>query len=182
MTCERFRFLVSFLGTIDYVLSNATLLNGKSQPTFEKIDTQQLQEMCQLCLQQLQSCMFYTESETLGTSHLSDELIFKLSLIVLMSVEQLKAKKTQLQPPGKAQLNAYFTVVAFALVFFSHLIDHAVIRLDEVLMAAHTNRMMQKVKLGDDEGDSVDEKHHDEVSLVALVLSVQSCLMLVDQE
>lgn len=172
------RFVVSFLGAIDYVLSNSSTLapvksqqNQQTQPTstFDKIDSQRLQTMCQECLQQFNSCMFYVpknedeadEEETnelLATvssrlpSSLNDELIFKLTLVVLMTIEQLKPKKNSTSP-SKSQLSVYFTFVAFALVFFSHIVNHTIMRLEEALLEAHKSRMLEKVRVDDEEDD-----------------------------
>lgn len=156
---------MNFLSTIDYVLCNSALLNSKHQSTFEKINNQQLQEMCQLCLQQFNSCMFYPNEpdgmlKKQQLTHLSDELVFKLTLLIIMTIEQLKMKKfpSSNQPQNQAnkpQLNVYFTFVAFALVFFSHIVNHTIIRLQEALMAKHKNKMMEKIKLN--EFDDFDE-------------------------
>lgn len=165
--------MVTFLCTIDFVMCHSALLSSKHQSSFENIDNQQLQEMCQLCLQQFNSCMFYTatnqetslvdnndnnsqkqqdETITAILAFLSDDLVFKLTLLVLMTIEQLKLKKLP-APTGsqnhhyKAQLNVYFTFVAFAMVFFSHIVNHTMIRFQESLLTSHTNRVLEKVKL-----------------------------------
>lgn len=150
------------------------MLNSKHQATYDKIDNQRLQEMCQLVLQQFNSCMFYTASSdyepsrqprTAPLASLSDVLVFKLTLVVLMTIEQLKLKKMSAgqQNVPRPQLNVYFTFVAFALVFFSHLVNHTIIRLEEVLMSNHTSRILEKVKINDDEvkDDAVDEEIND---------------------
>lgn len=169
---------MSFLGTIDYVTSHSALLNVKHQCTFEKINNQQLQEMCQLCLQQFNSCMFYTETKQSeaaaakedALAYLSDELVFKLTLIILMTVEQLKLKKlpNQQHQHNKPQLNVYFTFVVFALIFFSHVVNHTIIRLNESLMSSHTNRILEKVRLNEPDDDDDETDKNQQVVLTKL--------------
>ena len=127
-TKEIKKFLVLFLYIIDLIFSQSI-----------QIDNQHMQEMCQLCLQEFNACMFYTNlnnSERL--SYLSDELVFKLTLIILMTIENLKNNKRShlglSTSNAKTASSIYFTSVAFALVFFSHIVNHTIIRLQESLL------------------------------------------------
>jgi hypothetical protein len=82
------KFLVTFLYVIDVLLSQST-----------QIDNQNFQELCQLCLQEFNSCMFYRKLENSDNKsdnmlyYLSDELVFKLTVIILMTIENLKSNK-----------------------------------------------------------------------------------------
>lgn len=59
-------------------------------------------------------------------------------LTILMSLEQLKSKRFNSSSADNQQKtsNFYFTTVAFALVFFSHIVNHTIIRLQEELLNA----------------------------------------------
>lgn len=60
-TKEIKKFLVLFLHVIDAILSQTLIFSStNSQP--QQIDNQQLQELCQVCLQQFNSCMFYQKN------------------------------------------------------------------------------------------------------------------------
>ncbi len=124
------RFLVLYLYLIDCILFQN-----------QSINNHQIQELCQLCLQEFNSCMFYTKSIIPNNNkeindetaekvyHLSDELVFKLTLIILMAIEQLKAKKLHQTNSS----NIYFICVAFAILFFSHILNRTIIRLQDSL-------------------------------------------------
>ena len=124
-TREIKKFLVLFLRIIDSILvSSSTILSSQTDNKTVLISNMQLQEMCQLCLQELNACMFYTSSAE-RFSYLSDELVFKLTMTILMTIEHLKSRRSNLT--GN-KTNIYFTTVAFALVFFSHVVNHTIIR------------------------------------------------------
>jgi hypothetical protein len=154
------KFLVLFLRIIDSILvSSSTILNKNGNETV-LVSNHQLQELCQICLQEFNSCLFYTkkfsdnhfartnnddDNESKNNNgklfYLSDELIFKLTMTILMTIEHMKNKRSNANANKSSvpeesnsaanKTNLYFTSVAFALVFFSHLINHVVIRLEE---------------------------------------------------
>lgn len=126
-TKEIKKFLVIFLNIIDMILSQTLIFNSGIN---NQIDNHQLQELCQICLQQFNSCLFYLRNDQ-NESYLSDDLVFKLVLLILMSIEQLKSKKLN----STVNTNIYFTSVAFALVFFSHIVNHTIIRFQESLFS-----------------------------------------------
>jgi len=82
-------------------------------------------------------------------SYLSDEVVFKLTMMILMTIEQLKARRSTLT--GN-KTNIYFTTVAFALVFFSHIVNHAILRLQEALL-----NLNKKAQVACEEESSVDQ-------------------------
>ena len=142
-TKEIKKFLVSFLRIIDLVLTSSSLFSSNNNSaTKVAITNHQLQELCQICLQEFNSCMFYkyNSNDDEKLSYLSDELVFKLIMTILMSLEQLKNKRyilpsTATTTESKSHQNSfYFTIVAFALVFFSHIVNHTIIRLQESLL------------------------------------------------
>jgi protein SMG5 len=170
-TKEIKKFLVLFLYIIDLIYTQSS-----------QIDNQHLQEMCQLCLQEFNSCMFYTTNlnndneidgnnlnENKSLSFLSDELVFKLTLIILMTIENLKSsKRLNLglnTSNSKMATSIYFTSVAFALVFFSHIVNHTIIRLQESLLSMNKkNRPLNlNMKKGEDE-DELDLEQTKEMS------------------
>ena len=139
-TKEIKKFLVSFLRIIDLVLTSSSLFSSNNNSATKVVITNhQLQELCQICLQEFNSCMFYksNSNDDEKLSYLSDELVFKLTMTILMSLEQLKNKRYILPSnatttESKSHQNSfYFTIVAFALVFFSHIVNHTIIRLQE---------------------------------------------------
>lgn len=142
-TKEIKKFLVSFLRIIDLVLTSSSLFSSNNNSATKVVITNhQLQELCQICLQEFNSCMFYksNSNDDEKLSYLSDELVFKLTMTILMSLEQLKNKRyilpsTATSAESKSHQNSfYFTIVAFALVFFSHIVNHTIIRLQESLL------------------------------------------------
>ncbi len=160
-TKEIKKFLVLFLYIIDLIYTQST-----------HIDNQHLQEMCQLCLQEFNSCMFYTTNlnddngnntshDNKSLSHISDELVFKLTLIILMTIENLKSSKRLnlgLNTNNtKIATSIYFTSVAFALVFFSHIVNHTIIRLQESLLSINKkNKPLVSSKM-DEQDEDMDE-------------------------
>jgi hypothetical protein len=115
------KFLVTFLYVIDLLLSQSTM-----------IDNQNFQELCQLCLQEFNSCMFYRKFQENNENkcdnqsndklyYLSDDLVFKLTVIILMTIENLKSNKRAIVSSNspKTPSSLYFTSVAFYLVFLS---------------------------------------------------------------
>ncbi len=165
-TREIKKFLVLFLRIIDSVLvSSSTILSSQTNNKPVLISNQQLQELCQVCLQELNACMFYTNNSTGRSrkpedaskadldadrlSYLSDEVVFKLTMMILMTIEQLKARRSTLT--GN-KTNIYFTTVAFALVFFSHIVNHAILRLQEALL-----NLNKKAQVACEEESSVDQ-------------------------
>jgi len=149
-TREIKKFLVLFLRIIDSILvSSSTILSSQSSNKSVLVSNQQLQDICQVCLQELNACMFYTNKMPVETgkavqeadklSCLSDELVFKLTMTILMTIEQLKARRAML---SGNKTNIYFTSVAFALVFFSHIVNHAILRLQEALLNLNKKTQM----------------------------------------
>jgi len=109
------------------------------------------------------------DSESKSLSFLSDELVFKLTLIILMTIENLKSsKRLNLglnTSNSKMATSIYFTSVAFALVFFSHIVNHTIIRLQESLLSmSRKNKPSLSVKKGDDDQDELDLEQTKEVS------------------
>ena len=163
-TKEIKKFLVLFLYIIDLIFSQSI-----------QIDNQHLQEMCQLCLQEFNSCLFYAKNvngandDNEQLCFLSDELVFKLTLIILMTIENLKAnKRLNLASSGtttnsKMATSIYFTSVAFALVFFSHIVNHTIIRLQEALL--NLNRKNARPIL--DENIVEENREKDEIEEIA---------------
>lgn len=163
-TREIKKFLVSFLRIIDIILSSSSLFSSISNET---VTNHQLQELCQLCLQDFNSCMFYlNSSHNEKLSYLSDELVFKLLMTIVMSLEQLKNKRFLLDgtQSSKAPTSFYFTTVAFALVFFSHIVNHTIIRLQESLLNLKQNKSMLTLKSEDDyqDDESTETTKHDD--------------------
>lgn len=147
---------------------------SQSSTSTNQIDVQNLQELCQLCLQEFNSCMFYSNkvqsndvnesnNESLKLTYLSDELIFKLTLIILMTIEQLKPKRsyTGSSNTSKTTLNIYFIGVTFALIFFSHIVNHTIIRFQESLLGLNKKSkrlsLTENIKDSDEQTDSNDE-------------------------
>ena len=131
---------VLFLRIIDSIMvSSSTILSSQTNNKSVLISNHQLQELCQLCLQEFNACMFYTINRECASSapneeklsYLSDELVFKLTMTILMTIEQLKGRTSS---QGGPKTSMYFTAVAFALVFFSHIVNHTIIRLQESLL------------------------------------------------
>ena len=148
------RFIVLYLHLIDCILFQN-----------QSISNHQLQELCQLCLQEFNSCMFYTKSNipnnnkdnnndetTQKVYYLSDELVFKLTLIILMSIEQLKIKKLHQTNSS----NIYFICVAFAILFFSHILNRTIIRLQDSLsnMSNKNNRLLSVEDMNEEDLDA----------------------------
>lgn len=129
------KFLVLFLYIIDLILSQTNFLS--SNPS--QIDNLQLQELCQLSLQQFNSCMFYLKNSDPKQPFLPDDLVFKLTMLILMCIEQLKAKK---QPQIKSQSDIYFTVVAYGLLFFSYIVNHTIIRFEQSLIQSQNKLVL----------------------------------------
>jgi len=109
------------------------------------------------------------DSENKSLSLLSDELVFKLTLIILMTIENLKSsKRLNLglnTSNSKMATSIYFTSVAFALVFFSHIVNHTIIRLQESLLSMNRkNKPSLSMKKGEDDQDELDLEKTKEVS------------------
>lgn len=159
------KFLVTFLYVIDLLLSQST-----------QIDNQNFQELCQLCLQEYNSCMFYrklenTENKSDNMSndklyYLSDELVFKLTVIILMTIENLKSNKRAIVASNspKTPSSLYFTSVAFALVFFSHIVNHTIIRIQESLLGHYNKNKALTLTVDEEEehGDLSESKESNE--------------------
>ncbi|CAF0946867.1 unnamed protein product [Brachionus calyciflorus] len=141
------KFLVLFLYIIDLVLSQANFFNSNST----HIDNIRLQELCQLSLQEFNSCMFYLKKSDPKQPYLQDDLVFKLALLILMCVEQIKTKK---QPQIKSQSDIYFTVVAYGLIFFSYIVNHAIIRFEQSLLRTKNKQIIHLS--GDEASDKAD--------------------------
>jgi hypothetical protein len=151
------RFLVLFLHVIEIILGQSAFWSADQHYHHQSVDNLQLQELCQLCLHEFNSCMLNTKSsastsDNANLTYLPDDLVFKLTLIIIMTIEQLKNKKPiagvanvpltnsgSKDSSAKNQLGIYFTSVAFALLFFSHIINHACIRLQAGLAQAANN-------------------------------------------
>ncbi len=155
------KFLVLFLYVIEVTLGQSACWSADNS-TGESIDNLRLQELCQLCLQEFNSCMFYArncDSNTGELGFLPDDLVFKLTLIILMTIEQLKNKRANSSSTGKSQLGIYFTCVAFALLFFSHILNHACMRLQADLT---TSARLSQLSVPDEEETEVQTEtdHH----------------------
>lgn len=129
------KFLVLFLYIIDLVLSQTSIITSNSN----QLDNQQLQELCQFSLQQFNSCMFYLKNSDPRKPYISDDLVFKLMLLILMSIEQLKFKK---QTQTKCQNDIYFTVVAYGLIFFSYILNHCIIRFEKSILVTKNKQIL----------------------------------------
>ena len=113
--------------------------------------------MCQLCLQEFNACMFYTnksnESEGDKSTYLSDELVFKLTMTILMTIEHLKKRRSNLTG---SKTSIYFTTVAFSLIWLSHIVNHTVIRLQEALLNMNKRNNLTFKKSNDlDSSDTI---------------------------
>ncbi|XP_072917459.1 nonsense-mediated mRNA decay factor SMG5 [Hemitrygon akajei] len=119
------RLLVSFM----YLQS---LLQPKNSNTADV----EVTSICQSVLEDFNLCLFYLPSNLnhsgsseeeeeydRGCSFLPDLLIFRMTLICLMSVHSLK----------KTGLKQYSAAIAFTLALFSHLVNHVNIRLQAEL-------------------------------------------------
>ena len=150
------KFLVLFLHIIDLVLSGDHDLAGNLQ----------LQELCQVCLQDFNSFMFYRPDQNAAKlSYLPDELVFKLTMTILMSIEQLKGGKRTQGYPTKTMSNVYFTTVAFALIFFSHIVNHTIIRLQEAILGKKDKPILNCDEEDDEEevnNEAKEDKSEDE--------------------
>ena len=171
------KFIVLFLYVVEMILEQSShwSSNSTKATSINQIDNLKLQELCQLCLQEFNSCMFYQKSDNKNPSfdqlnnetkltYLSDDLVFKLTVIILMTIEQLKSQKVYLLPnsnaqsfQNKPQMGIYFTSVAFALLFFSHILNHTCIRFQAALYGANkiekiseAEEARDKVNLDDD--------------------------------
>jgi hypothetical protein len=172
------KFLVLFLHVIEIILNHSAMFN--SSPNQEKAadNLQQLQELCQLCLQEFNSCLFHARKERKSSfsneqnkkaesseakfmTYLPDDLVFKLTLIILMTVEQLKSKK-QVLNNKTPQLGIYFTSVAFALLFFSHILNHAIMRIQTALLSSNTKSIEEKLTLEKENQHEEQEKKDQE--------------------
>lgn len=164
------KFLVLFLRIIDSIMvSSSTILSSQAINKPVLISNHQLQELCQVCLQEFNACMFYTSRQNPYSqdnsnedklSFLSDELVFKLTMTILMTIEHLKSRRASLTGP---RTNIYFTTVAFALVFFSHIVNHTIIRLQESLLnlnrkTSPTEVIGQHVAVSDSKADEAVNK------------------------
>lgn len=188
-TKEIKKFLVTFLHINDCMLANTLLGQSAVPPPSGKsltdsyslvpIDNQQLQELCQVCLQEFNSVMFYRKPEAATTTanelpslerssstgscssssslaYLSDELVFKLTVIILMTIEQLKTRRTFLNNTNANSSKQthhsrlFYTSVAFAHVFFSHIVNHTIIRLQEALLSMRTKNKSASSPLEDE--------------------------------
>lgn len=179
------QFLVRFMYVIELFLSQSSFWGNTAQSS-QSVDNVKLQELCQLCLQEFNSCMFYRPSEgeksnlndSMDTNkalaqtkltYLPDDLVFKLALIILMTIDQLKSKRNYSSVPSvgansassiyspKAPLGIYFTSVAFALLFFSHILNHTCIRFQSSFLEKQNSNKKLKMSL-DEEAEEDEEK------------------------
>jgi hypothetical protein len=159
------KFLVLFLYIIDQFLT--TYLETNTKPINSQ-NINHLQELCQICLQEFNSCMFYKSFETSNQqsmqnnskmknkgsngndklSYLPNDLIFKLSIMILMTIERLKkAKFVKTNSNNKDSINTtLFTAIAFAFIFFSHVINHSILRFQEDIFNLKKEREKKIVK------------------------------------
>ena len=147
--------------TKEILVSSSTILTQANNDAV-LISNHQLQEMCQVCLQEFNSCLFYTNKSNYfdqsdKLSCLSDELIFKLSMTILMTIEHLKNKRSNVAAIPTNKTSIYFTTVAFALVFFSHIVNHTIIRLQEALL--NLNRKHKSLVLHNNDGEKKAAEH-----------------------
>ncbi|XP_013389352.1 protein SMG5 [Lingula anatina] len=158
------RCLVRFMHLLD-TLQNVT-----------QSDPKELQEYCQNTLQDFNLCMFYTPQSSMADDmyvekpqYLSDDLVFKIVLMTMISIYQL-------QQTGSKQVTA---AIAFNLALFSHILNHAVIRLQTALYEAENPRKVleleddiltssseEDVPLADEKrnavaGENVDDGNHE---------------------
>jgi hypothetical protein len=132
------KFLVLFLHIIDQFLMN--YLDNTKVIT---LNTNNLQELCQLCLQEFNSCMFYKSCESNASTksnktiqsekltYLPNDLVFKLSIMIIMTIERLKKAKFMKTSNKDTSNTILFTAIAFAFIFFSHIINHSILRFQE---------------------------------------------------
>nr|XP_033779748.1 protein SMG5 [Geotrypetes seraphini] len=110
-------------------------LQSLFQPNSSCVDSE-LTSLCQSVLEDFNLCLFYLPSSPNlslasedeeeyenGYSYLPDRLIFRMVVICLMSMDNLK----------KAGSKHYSAAIAFTLALFSHLINHVNIRLQAEL-------------------------------------------------
>jgi hypothetical protein len=81
-------------------------------------------------------------------SCLPNDLIFKLSIMILMTIERLKkAKFVKTNSNNKDSINTtLFTAIAFAFIFFSHIINHSILRFQEDIFNLKKEREKKNVK------------------------------------
>ena len=143
------KFLVLFLYIVDQF--SLTYLDNNPKATTSQ---NHLQELCQLCLQEFNSCMFYKSFETGNQAssstkinkiknkgsnindklaYLPNDLVFKLAIMILMTIERLKkAKFIKTNNNNKDTISTtLFTAIAFSFIFFSHIINHSILRFQE---------------------------------------------------
>jgi hypothetical protein len=133
------RFLVLFLHIIDSFLSS-TLNTAEANRATSQTNTNYVQELCQMCLQEFNACMFFkhensrTARSNEKLTYLPNDLVFKLTLIALMTIERMKKYKyssrlSEYKSANIKQENTLlFTAIAFSFVFFSHVVNHTIIR------------------------------------------------------
>jgi len=184
------KFLVLFLHLIDTFLTQTVLFQsdtsnhssrGSAQhqqkhqqsQAQQQVNINKLQELCQQCLHEFNSCLFYKPiDESLNSGeennnkvfYLSDELVFKLVLTIIMTVEQLKLKKSSsstYQSMGQPS-TIYFTCVAFSLLFFSHVLNHTIIRIQESLLTLNKKKSEVEEREGDKEESDGDNNLQEE--------------------
>ena len=198
------KFLVLFLHIIDQFLmnylDNSTTLN-----------TNNLQELCQICLQEFNACMFYKSFETNNTAstknsktkwkgttnlneklaYLPNDLIFKLAIMILMTIERLKkAKFVKINTSSaynKEMANTIlFTAIAFAFIFFSHIINHSILRFQEDIFNLKKPSLKTEVVVNHDDNIETattitnDENHTSEDNLNSDDTKVSSSLHKID--
>ncbi len=136
------RFLVLFLHIIDLFLCSSLSSNDTTGPN-TTTNTSYVQELCQMCLQDFNSCMFFKQDQSRkGRRENSNEklqflptdLVFKLTLVVLMTIERMKKYRHHSRShenkaaSSKQENTLLFTAIAFAFVMFSHIVNHTIIR------------------------------------------------------
>ncbi|XP_062573765.1 nonsense-mediated mRNA decay factor SMG5-like isoform X1 [Saccostrea cucullata] len=134
-------FLIHFIHLLDVFFD-----------TNKSIDAAELQESCQSALQSFNLCMFYEpvvyaeeEYRDENLQYLDDDLVFKLVVICMSTIQLLQIR-------GSKQVTA---ATAFLLALFSHILNHIVIRLHNALYEKENpNKLLHHEATG--EGDLSD--------------------------
>jgi protein SMG5 len=137
------KFIVSFLYLIEMFLS------GIIETTKVPVNINNLQELCQLCLQDFNICMYFNDelkNNNDRLTYLPNDLVFKLMLMSLMTIERLKRHRNFNNQKTSATKNTIlFTAIAFAFLLFSHILNHAITRFEkDILNLTHNQEIIQE--------------------------------------
>lgn len=132
------KFFVTFLYLIDLFLSD--IIETSKVPA----NINNLQELCQICLQDFNTCLYFNDelkNSNEKLAFLPNDLVFKILLIILMTVERLKRHKNFNSQKTSASRNTIlFTAIAFAFLMFSHILNHAIIRFEKDILNLTQNQ------------------------------------------